>query len=120
MSVAGFINRANYKLVTGNFKLDFELREFRYKISLDVSVAIPPFGLINNFVYTKTTTMDEFLRRSYLLPKYAIDQIEYMPDYTESYSLIDEGITVTDVIEKADKIQNYPQSSHVEEQQLSI
>jgi hypothetical protein len=43
-----------------------------------------------------------------------------MPDYTESYSLIDEGITVTEVIERADKTQNYPQSSHVEEQQLSI
>jgi hypothetical protein len=34
--------------------------------------------------------------------------------------LIDEGITVTDVIEKADKIQNYPQSSDIEEQQLSL
>jgi hypothetical protein len=43
-----------------------------------------------------------------------------MPDYTESYSLIDEGITVIEVIERADKTQNYPQSSHVEEQQLSI
>ncbi len=46
-----------------------------------------------------------------------------MPNYTESYSLIDDGITVTTVtgvIEKAEKIQNYPQLSHVEEQQLSI
>ena len=103
LPVAEFINRA-YKLVIGNFKLDFELREFRYKISFDVSVAIPPVVLINNFVYTNITTMDEFLRGSYLLPQYATDQIEYMPDYTESYSLIDEGITVTDVIEKADKI----------------
>jgi hypothetical protein len=67
--------------------------------------------------------MDEFLPGlvsvidSDVLPKYAIDQIKYMPNYTESYSLIDDCITVTDVIEKAEKIQNYPQLSHVKEQQ---
>ncbi len=47
------------------------------------------------------------------LPKYPIEQIEYIPNYTESCSLIDEGITVTDVIEKAEKIQNYLQSSDI-------
>jgi hypothetical protein len=34
--------------------------------------------------------------------------------------LIDEDITVTDVIEKVDKIQNYPQSLDIEEQQLYL
>jgi hypothetical protein len=108
LSVAEFINRANCKLIIGNFELDFELREFRYKTSFDLfdlSVAIPTFGIINNVVYTNISTMDEFpagltsIIDSDIIGKYAIDQIEYIPNYTELCSLIDEGITVRDFIE---------------------
>jgi len=61
MAVAEYITRANYGLRIGNFEMDFEDGEVRYKSSLDFeSVELTP-GLIRNTIYPAVQTMDRYL-----------------------------------------------------------
>lgn len=58
--VAEFITRANYGMVIGNFELDFNDGELRYKTSIDVDGAslIPP--LIRQVVYANVIITDRY------------------------------------------------------------
>ncbi len=80
--LAEFITRANYGLIIGNFELDFEDGEIRYKTSLDVEdVALTP-TIFKNVVYANLSMMDQYLPGimsmlySTVSPREVIDQIE--------------------------------------------
>ena len=61
LAVAEYITRANYGLRIGNFEMDFEDGEVRYKSSLDFEgVGLTP-GLIRNTIYPAVQTMDRYL-----------------------------------------------------------
>jgi len=61
LAVAEYITRANYGLRIGNFEMDFDDGEVRYKSSIDFeSVELTP-GLIRNVIYPAVQTMDRYL-----------------------------------------------------------
>jgi hypothetical protein len=61
MKVAEFITRANYGMIIGNFEMDFNDGEVRYKTSIDVEgeTLTPP--LIKQMVYSNVIIMDRYL-----------------------------------------------------------
>lgn len=61
MNVAEFITRANYGLRIGNFELDFNDGEVRYKSSLDFEGAALTPELIRNAIYPAVKTTDRYL-----------------------------------------------------------
>jgi hypothetical protein len=61
MSVAEFLARANYGLYIGNFELDFDDGEVRFKTSVDVEEGHLSPGLIKNLVYTNVLMTDRYL-----------------------------------------------------------
>lgn len=61
LAVAEYITRANYGLRIGNFEMDFDDGEVRYKSSLDFEgVTLGP-ELIRNALYPAVQTMDRYL-----------------------------------------------------------
>ncbi len=60
-AVAEFITRANYGLRIGNFEMDFDDGEVRYKSSLDFEGATLDPALIKNAIYPAVQTMDRYL-----------------------------------------------------------
>jgi hypothetical protein len=61
LAVAEYITRANYGLRIGNFEMDFDDGEVRYKSSLDFeSVDLTP-ALIRNTIYPAVQTMDRYM-----------------------------------------------------------
>lgn len=60
-AMAEFITRANYGLVVGNFEMDYEDGELRYKTSLDVEDTEATMELIRHIVYGNVTTLDRYL-----------------------------------------------------------
>jgi hypothetical protein len=61
IAVAEFITRANYGLIIGNFELDYEDGEVRYKTSLDAENAPLSHELMQPLVYANVWTMDRYL-----------------------------------------------------------
>ncbi len=61
LTIAEFITRANYGMINGNFELDFNDGEIRYKTSIDVDGDKLSFAIIKNLVYANVTMMDEYL-----------------------------------------------------------
>ncbi len=59
--MAEFIARANYGLIIGNFELDFEDGEVRYKTSIDVEGDRITEALVQQQVYANIATMDNYL-----------------------------------------------------------
>ncbi len=60
-AIAEFITRANYGMIIGNFELDFNEGEIRYKTSIDVDGDNLSFALIKQMVYANVMMMDEYL-----------------------------------------------------------
>jgi hypothetical protein len=60
-TMAEFITRANYGLVVGNFEMDYEDGEVRYKTSLDVEDCEVTTELMRHIVYANVTSMDRYL-----------------------------------------------------------
>ena len=58
---AEFITRANYGLTIGNFELDFDDGEVRYKTSLDVEGATLTHSLCRQIVVANVFMMDRYL-----------------------------------------------------------
>jgi hypothetical protein len=56
-----FITRANYGLRIGNFEMDYEDGEIRYKASLDFEGAELTPSLIKNVIYPAVQTLDHYL-----------------------------------------------------------
>jgi hypothetical protein len=59
--VALFLTRANFGLLIGNFELDLDDGELRYKTSIDVEDAELTDALIDHLVLANVTTMDRYL-----------------------------------------------------------
>ncbi|HLO85979.1 MAG TPA: YbjN domain-containing protein [Nostocaceae cyanobacterium] len=90
LALAEFTTRANSGMIIGNFELDFERGEIRYKTSIDVTEDRLSFTSIKNLVYTNVTMMDKYLPgilsiiEDNVAPQVAIEQIESIPDEPES------------------------------------
>jgi hypothetical protein len=59
-AIAEFITRANYGTIIGNFELDYDDGEIRYKTSIDVEGDRVSFALIKRLVYDNVTMMDQY------------------------------------------------------------
>lgn len=59
--IAEFIARANYGMIIGNFELDFDTGEIRYKTSIDVEGDKLTSALIKQIVYTNVMMMDTYI-----------------------------------------------------------
>lgn len=81
-ALAEFITRANYGLISGNFELDFEDGEIRYKTSFDAEGLTLSPALFKNLVYANLSMMDRYLPGimsilySEVSPREMIDRIE--------------------------------------------
>jgi hypothetical protein len=60
--VAEYLTRANYGLRIGNFELDYQDVEVRYKTSLDFESEELTYNFILNAVYPAVQTMDRYLK----------------------------------------------------------
>jgi hypothetical protein len=60
-AIAEFLTRANYGMILGNFELDWDDGEIRYKTSIDVTDSTLTPALIQPIVYTNVLTMDQYL-----------------------------------------------------------
>jgi len=80
--IAELITRANYGMRVGNFELDYEDGEVRFKTSLDVENVELSHDLVSNHVYANVWTMDRYLLALFgviygnISPKDAVEQIE--------------------------------------------
>jgi hypothetical protein len=62
LAVAEFLTRANYSLIVGNFEMDFQDGEVRYKTySIDVENNTLSSALIGQLIYLNVMTMDRYL-----------------------------------------------------------
>jgi hypothetical protein len=59
--VATFITRANYGMIIGNFEMDYEDGEVRYKTSVDLEDITELRLLLRNMIYANVLTMDKYL-----------------------------------------------------------
>ena len=81
-TTAEFLTRANYGMAIGNFELDLDDGEIRYKTSIDVEGSTLEPALINQLVYANVVTMDQYLPGILAVleqgmdPKAAIDLVE--------------------------------------------
>jgi hypothetical protein len=60
--ICEFIARANYGLVIGNFEMDFDDGEVRYKTSVDVEGGELTPQMIDNLIRTNLMTMDRYYK----------------------------------------------------------
>ncbi|MBX3000126.1 MAG: YbjN domain-containing protein [Caldilineaceae bacterium] len=56
-----FITRANFGLIIGNFEMDLDDGETRYKTSIDLEGTGPHPILLRQLIYANVSTMDEHL-----------------------------------------------------------
>lgn len=60
-AIAEFITRANYGMALGNFELDYNDGEVRYKTSVDVTDQDINSGLLRPLIYTNVLMMDKYM-----------------------------------------------------------
>lgn len=60
LAMAEFITRANCGLILGNFEMDFEDGEVRYKTSIDVEDDRLSPALVKRLIYTNVWMMDRY------------------------------------------------------------
>jgi hypothetical protein len=81
-AMMAFLTRANYGLVIGNFEMDLEDGEIRYKTSIDVEGTELVAPLMKPVVYANVMMMDQYLPGimsiiySDVSPEQAIAQVE--------------------------------------------
>jgi hypothetical protein len=61
LPIEQFINRANFGLIIGNFEIDTDEGDMRYKTSIDVSGSQLDMALIHHLVYANVISMDRYL-----------------------------------------------------------
>jgi hypothetical protein len=59
-AIAEFVTRANFGLVLGNFELDFEDGEVRFKTSIDVEGGDLTTKMVENLIYSNVLAMDRY------------------------------------------------------------
>jgi len=60
-AVGEFCNRANFGLAIGNFELDHDSGEVRFRTSIDAEGAEPTPALVRNAVVANVLTMDRYV-----------------------------------------------------------
>ena len=81
-AAAEFITRANYGIMHGNFEMDFDDGEIRYKTSLYCGDTLPTYEQVRQSIYVNTLTVerygDELLKVLYgfATPEEAIAEVE--------------------------------------------
>ena len=81
-AIAEFLTRANYGLAIGNFELDFNDGEVRYKTSIDVTDTEITSNLLRPLIYTNVLMMDKYMSGlmavvyADMSPSEAVKQIE--------------------------------------------
>ena len=91
LKIAEFITRVNYGMVIGNFEMDFEDGEVRYKTSLDIEGAELTAAMIRQLVYANLVITDRYLpgimqvMYSNISPEAALDNIELIQDYEDIF-----------------------------------
>jgi hypothetical protein len=84
--VAEFVTRANYGMIVGNFELDYNDGEIRYKTSIDLEDARTVKPLIRHAIYANVLTMDKYfpglMRVLYagIEPAAAVEEVENAPE----------------------------------------
>ncbi|MGF1488260.1 MAG: YbjN domain-containing protein, partial [Prochloraceae cyanobacterium] len=61
IAIAEFITRANYNIIIGNFELDFDNGEIRYKTSIDVEGDRLSNSNLESIIYPNLGTIDRYL-----------------------------------------------------------
>ncbi len=90
LAIAEFIARGNHDMIIGNFELDFNSGEIRYKTSINVENNQLSFSSIQILVYTNVKMMDKYIPgiisiiNDDISPASAIQQIEMAVDLSES------------------------------------
>ena len=59
--MAEFITRVNYGMVLGNFEMDYDDGEIRFKTSIDLEGAMLTDDLVKPLVYANCLMMDKYL-----------------------------------------------------------
>lgn len=59
--VADFLTRANFGMIIGNFEIDLEDGQIRFKTSIDVEGSQLDAAMVKRLVYTNVLTMDKYL-----------------------------------------------------------
>jgi len=59
--VADFLTRANYGLILGNFEMDMNDGEVRFKTSIDVQGGQLTTGMVKTMIYVNVLMMDKYL-----------------------------------------------------------
>lgn len=59
-TMSEFLHRANYGLKAGNFELDCDDGEIRYKIHVDSEDTVPTDAIIKNSIYTPAAMLDRY------------------------------------------------------------
>ncbi len=60
-AMAEFMTRANYGMIVGNFELNYEDGEVRYKTSIDIGEGDLSLLLVKQLIYPNVATMDLYL-----------------------------------------------------------
>lgn len=61
LDMAEFVIRANHGLIVGNFEMDYDEGEVRFKTSIDVRDGELTLALVRNLVYINVMMMDRYL-----------------------------------------------------------
>lgn len=81
-AVGEYLTRANYGMYVGNFEMDYNDGEVRFKSSIDFEDEVLTFNLIRNTIYPAVRLMDTYLPGLMKVvyggtdPKAAVDEIE--------------------------------------------
>ena len=60
LQMAEFLTRANYRLILGNFEMDFRDGEVRYKTSIYAGENELDYPIIKRMVYSNLSTIDDY------------------------------------------------------------
>ncbi|CAN1208788.1 YbjN domain-containing protein [Tumidithrix helvetica PCC 7403] len=91
LAIAEYLTRANFGLNIGNFEMDFDDGEVRYKTSIDVTQDRLTLGLIDPLIQASFVVMDDYLPgfksilKGEITPKEAIQQVQ---DEQDEYDLL--------------------------------
>ncbi|WP_217360014.1 YbjN domain-containing protein, partial [Anabaena sp. UHCC 0253] len=110
---------ANYGMINGNFELDFNDGEIRYKTSIDVDGDKLSFALIKNLVYANVIMMDEYLPgiinviESDISPELAINPIEQNQEINQSSDEIEQLPLIIAVDEQKEDIKTQNRNPYI-------
>jgi hypothetical protein len=101
-AIAEFITRANYGMIIGNFEMDYDDGEVRYKTSIDVEGAALTPALIRQMVYANVLITDRYLpgiMKVIYAGKTALEAIDDIEDDDDALSELGDSDYLRDIFE---------------------